>query len=184
MNDRPDDPDIPLAPFPTEIRRSPFPPLDGETAPYLDAPEPAPLETSPSSAEIPGEPASAGPALSDAVSDNPLVTLGRFAFPPAADPDEEGLAARDRRWTSRVIVIAAVFLLIFNIASVKNWARQQAPGWLTTTVSRLAEVWSEQMGLLGADQPREALSDAYRTASEAQWPDPTEPPAEAAGNGT
>lgn len=183
MNDRPDDPDIPLAPFPTEIRRSPFPPLDGETAPYLDAPEPAPFETSPPGSESRGEPASAGPALPDAVSGNPLVTLGRFAFPPAADPDEEGLAARDRRWTSRVIVIAAVFLLIFNIASVQNWARQQAPGWLTTTVSRLAEVWSEQMALLGADQPREAVRDAYRTASEAQWPEPTELPAEAASDG-
>ncbi len=180
MNDRPDDPDIPLAPFPTEIRRSPFPPLDGETAPYLDAPEPAPLETSPPGSEIRGEPASAGPALPGAVSDNPLVTLGRFAFPPAAAPDEEGLAARDQRWTSRVIVIAAAFLLIFNIASVQNWARQQSPGWLTTTVSRLAEVWSEQMAVLGADQPREAVRDAYRTASEAQWPEPTQPLAEAA----
>ena len=183
MNDRPGDPDIPLAPFPTEIRRSPFPPLDGETAPYLDAPEPAPLETAPSSAEIPGEPESAGHAFAGAVSDNPLVTLGRFAFPPSADPDEDGLAARDRRWTSRVIVIAAVFLLIFNIASVQNWARQQAPGWLTTTVARLAEVWSEQMALLGADQPREAVRDAYRTASEAQWPEPTQPPPEAADDG-
>jgi hypothetical protein len=111
------------------------------------------------------------------------VTLGRFAFPPSADPDEDGLAARDRRWTSRVIVIAAVFLLIFNIASVQNWARQQAPGWLTTTVARLAEVWSEQMALLGADQPREAVRDAYRTASEAQWPEPTQPPPEAADDG-
>jgi hypothetical protein len=40
MNDRPDDPDIPLAPFPTEIRRSPFPPLDGETAPTSMPPNP------------------------------------------------------------------------------------------------------------------------------------------------
>lgn len=180
MNDRPDDPEIPLAPFPTEIRPSPFPPLDGDTSPYLDAPAPALQEASPSSAPLPEKAAKAEPASHGAISDNPLVALGRFAFPPPEDPDDQGLAARDRRWTSRVIVITAVFLLIFNVASVQNWARQQAPGWVTTTVSRLAEVWSEQMELLGADRPREAIRDAYQAVSSTEWPNQSGPPAEAA----
>ena len=174
MTDRPDDPHNPLDPFPRALPASPFPPLDGETAPYLEDPH--------------GEPPTADPGVAEAAADwietadahdlptapepspaNPLLALGRFAFPPGEPPDDEGLAARDRRWTSRVIVVAGVFLLIFNIASVQNWTRQQAPGWVTTTVGRLAEVWSEQMALLGADRPREAVREGYETARDAEW---------------
>lgn len=169
MNDRPDDPDIPLAPFPTALPPSPFPPLEGETEPYLEAAEPESRPADPPSDWIQTADAHDLPTAPQTASENPLLALGRFAFPPGEPPDEEGLAARDRRWTSRVIVIAAVFLLIFNIASVQNWTRQQEPGWITTTVGRLAEVWSEQMALLGADRPRDAVRDAYERARDAEW---------------
>ena len=169
MNDRPDDPDIPLAPFPTALPPSPFPPLEGETEPYLEAAEPESRPADPPSDWIQTADAHDLPTALEPEPVNPLLALGRFAFPPGEPPDEEGLAARDRRWTSRVIVIAAVFLLIFNIASVQNWTRQQEPGWITTTVGRLAEVWSEQMALLGADRPREAVRDAYERARDAEW---------------
>ncbi len=175
MSDRPDDPDIPLAPFPTALPPSSFPPLEGGTVPYLDAPDaeaaPAdPPRTNDGGDWIATADAHDLPTASEPV--NPLLALGRFAFPPGEPPDEEGLAARDRRWTSRVIVIATVFLLIFNIASVENWTRQQEPGWVTSTVGRLAEVWSEQMALLGADRPREAVRDTYERARDAEWSSP------------
>lgn len=177
MNDRPDDPDIPLAPFPTALPPSPFPSLESETAPYLDDPEPSPSQlieapvTDVPSDWIQSADAHDLPTAPEPQPVNPLLALGRFAFPPGEPPDEEGIAARDRRWTSRVIVIAAAFLLIFNIASVQNWTRQQEPGWITTTVGRLAEVWSEQMALLGADRPRETVRDAYERARDAGWSD-------------
>jgi hypothetical protein len=174
MTDRPDDPDTPLAPFPTALPQSPFPPLDGEAAPCLEQQE---IEAPPAERVVAQESgdwietadAYDLPTAPEPVPANPLLALGRFAFPPGEPPDEEGLAARDRRWTSRVIVVATVFLLIFNIASVQNWTRQQAPGWVTTTVGRLAEVWSEQMASLGADRPREAVRDGYERAREATW---------------
>jgi hypothetical protein len=167
MSDRPDDPDTPLAPFPTTLRPSPFPPLDGETAPYLDAPEPDRDPVDPPSDWI--ETADAHDLATAPGPANPLLTLGRFAFPPGEPPDEEGLAARDRRWTSRAIVVATVFLLIFNVASVENWTRQQAPGWVTTTVGRLADVWSAQTALLGADRPRQSVRNLYEQARDAVW---------------
>lgn len=174
MTDRPDDPDPPLAPFPTALTPSPFPPLDGETAPYLEPVEAEAARAAPLTAQegadwIETADAHDLPVAPEPAPANPLLALGRFAFPPGEPPDEEGLAARDRRWTSRVIVVATVFLLIFNIASVQNWTRQQAPGWLTTTVGRLAEVWSEQMALLGADRPRDAVRNGYERAREAVW---------------
>ncbi len=171
MTDHPDDPeDIPVAPFPTARPVNPFPPLEGQAAePYLD--DPAAGDTG--DADPPSDwietadahdlPTAPEPAI------NPLLALGRFAFPPGEPPDDEGFAARDRRWTSRTIVVATVFLLIFNAVSIQNWSRQQAPGWMTTTVSRLADVWVEQIAQLGADQPRQVVRDAYHTAQEARF---------------
>ena len=167
MSDRPDDPEIPLAPFPTATPVNPFPPLEGEPAePWLEDPVADPPSDWIETANAHDLPTAPEPEL---VS-NPLVALGRFAFPPGEPPDEEGVAARDRRWTSRVIVIAAVFLLIFNAVSIQNWSRQQAPGWVTTTVHRLADVWAEQIAQLGADQPRQAVRDGYEAARDADWP--------------
>lgn len=170
MNDRPDDPEIPLEPFPTAIPANPFPPLDGEAEPYLDdpvedvGPEPA---GDPPSDWIETADAHDLPTAPEPV--NPLLALGRFAFPPGEPPDEEGVAARDRRWTSRIIVVAAVFLLIFNAVSIQNWSRQQAPGWVTTTVRRMADVWAEQIAQLGADQPRQTVRDGYEAARDSRW---------------
>jgi len=166
MNDRPDDPEIPLEPFPMAIPASPFPPLEGEVAePYLEDPAADPPSDWIEAADAHDLPTAPEPEL---VS-NPLVALGRFAFPPGSPPDEEGVAARDRRWTSRIIVVATVFLLIFNAVSIQNWSRQQAPGWVTTTVRRLADVWAEQIAQLGADQPRQALRDGYEASRDAEW---------------
>ncbi|WP_396593911.1 hypothetical protein [Brevundimonas sp. R86498] len=179
MSDRPDDPDAPLAPFPTALPVSPFPPLEGEAEPYLeDAEEPAPVDAAadpPSmAAEIEPVESAAAPVHAPLppahpAQPHPVLALGRFAFPPGEPPDDAGVAARERRWTSRVIVIATVFLLVFNGVSIQNWSRQQAPGWMTTTVRRLADVWTEQLALLGADQPREAVREAYERARDARW---------------
>jgi len=167
MNDHPDDPEIPLAPFPTALPASPFPPLEGEAAePYLDDAVEE-VRQDPPSDWIETADAHDLPTAQEPV--NPLLALGRFAFPPGEPPDEEGVAARDRRWTSRIIVLATVFLLIFNAVSIQNWSRQQAPGWVTTTVRRMADVWAEQIAQLGADQPRQTVRDGYEAARDAEW---------------
>ncbi len=175
MSDRSDDPDIPLAPFPTALPPSPFPPLEGQSAPYLEDPEPSPgrageaTTQDPPSDWIQTADAHDLPTSPDPQSLNPLLAIGRFAFPPGEPPDDEDLAARDRRWTSRAIVVATLFLLIFNVASVENWTRQQAPGWVTTTVGRLADVWGEQTAVLGADRPRQTVRNLYEQARDAVW---------------
>jgi hypothetical protein len=166
-----DDPEEPVAPFPAQPV-SPFPPLEGEAAqPYLDTPADPPsdwIETA-DAHDLPTAP-EPDPVV------NPLLALGRFAFPPGPPPDDEGVAARDRRWASRAILVATVFLLIFNAVSIQNWSRQQAPGWVTTTVHRLADVWAEQIAQLGADQPRQAVRDGYEAARDAEWAGDNPPP--------
>lgn len=145
-----DEPEQPLDPFPTAIpAASPFAHLEPE--PQADWVETADAHDLPT-------------------RENKLVALGRFAFPPAPPLDDEGVAARDRRWTSRTIVFLAAFMLIFNAASIQNWSRQQAPGWVTSTVQQLSDVWSAQLSQLGADQPRHAIRSAYDNARAARFP--------------
>jgi hypothetical protein len=138
--------------FPTAPTASPFPPLEPQG----------------------GEPFSDWNAGANAhdlpTRENRLIAIGRFAFPPEPPLDDEGVAGRDRRWTSRVIVFVTSFMLIFNAASIQNWSRQQAPGWVTATVQQLADVWATQIGLLGADQPREGVRDVYEDARDARFP--------------
>jgi len=161
MSDHPDDPsegfiDVAVAPFPSATTASPFPPMERATP------------------ETPPDPPSDWIETADAhdlpTRENALVALGRFAFPPAPAPDEEGVAARDRRWTGRTLMVTTVFLLVFNAVSIQNWARQQPPGWITATVQQLADVWADRIALLGADAPRQAVRDAYDQARDARFP--------------
>lgn len=145
-----DEPEQPLDPFPTAMpTASPFPPLEPE--PVTDWVEQADAHDLPT-------------------RESKLIALGRFAFPPAPPLDDEGVAARDRRWTSRTVLFVTLFLLIFNAASIQNWSRQQAPGWVTSTVQQLSDVWSAQLTQLGADQPRHAVRTAYDNARAARFP--------------
>lgn len=156
-----DEPEQPLDPFPIAIPvASPFPPL-----------EPEPVTDWVAQAD-----AHDLAVEHDRVRENKLIALGRFAFPPAPPLDDEGVAARDRRWTSRTVLFVTLFLLVFNAASIQNWSRQQAPGWVTSTVQQLSDVWSTQLIQLGADQPRHAVRTAYDSARAARFPG--QPPAQ------
>ncbi|WP_421731095.1 hypothetical protein [Brevundimonas sp.] len=165
MSDHPDDPhEAAVAPFPAAIGPSPFPPLDGDQAAQLTDP------ADPSSDWNQAADAHDLSFAHESQRQNRLVALSRFAFPPEPWPDDEAVAARDRRWTSRAIMVTTVFLLIFNAVSIQNWSRQQAPGWVTSTVQQLSDVWSAQIAQLGADQPRQGVREAYQAAQAQQLP--------------
>jgi len=156
MTDERDRHEIPLEPFPVYRQESPFPPLDdGLTS-------------------GPGDPLSDWNQSADAhdlpTRENRLAALGRFAFPPSPPLDDEGLAARDRRWTSRTILVSALFLLVFNAVSPLNWSRQQAPSWLQGTVQQMSEVWVGQLAVFGVDMPRQGVREAWMAARELRFP--------------
>jgi hypothetical protein len=156
-----DDPEIPLEPFPVHPAASPFPPL------AESLPEPTP-------ADPPSDWIETADAHDLAVEhkperENTLTALGRFAFPPAPPLDDEGLAARDRRWASRAILVATALLLIFHAVSPLDWARQQPPGWVPDTVEKVSGAWVQQLDQLGANGPRRDLRDLWRRAQAARF---------------
>lgn len=155
MTDERDPPEIPLEPFPVYRPESPFPPLDdglssGVSDPCSDGNQPADAHDLPT-------------------RENRLVALGRFAFPPAPPLDDEGLAARDRRWAGRTILVSAAFLLVFNAVSPLNWSRQQAPSWLQGTVQQISGVWVGQLAVFGVDMPRQGVREAWMAAREMRF---------------
>lgn len=154
MTDEPEDPQTPPEPFPAREPGSPFPPLAESVAPPPDPPS---------------DWIEAANAHDLPTRENALVALGRFAFPPAPPLDDEGVAARDRRWTSRAVGVAAVFLLVFNAVSPLNWSRQQPPGWVPDTVRQLSEVWVAQLAVFAVDQPRQGVREAWDAARRARF---------------
>ncbi|WP_332676620.1 hypothetical protein [Brevundimonas sp.] len=145
---------FPLQPFPKRQGDSPFPPLAESLPPPEDPPSDW-IETA-DAHDLP-------------TRENALAALGRFAFPPAPPLDDEGVAARDRRWTSRAIFTVAAFLMVFNAVSPLNWSRQQAPGWVQGTVEQLSEVWVAQLAVFGADMPREGLREMWADGRRARF---------------
>ncbi len=146
---------VPLMPFPTHSGESPFPPL------YESLP--------PTPADPPSDWIETADAHDLPTRDNALARLGRFAFPPAPPLDDEGVAARDRRWSSRAIGVAVLFLLVFNAVSPLNWALQQPPGWVQATVEKVSTAWTGQLALLGADEPRRGLRETWTAAQDARF---------------
>ena len=155
MTDERDPHEIPLEPFPVYRPESPFPPLDDGLS------------------SLASDPYSDGNQNADAhdlpTRGNRLAALGRFAFPPAPPLDDEGLAARDRRWTGRTILVSAAFLLVFNAVSPLNWSRQQAPSWLQGTVQQISGVWVGQLAVFGVDMPRQGVREAWMAAREMRF---------------
>jgi hypothetical protein len=155
MTDERDPPEIPLEPFPVYRPESPFPPLDDGLSSWVS------------------DPCSDGNQPADAhdlpTRENRLVALGRFAFPPAPPLDDEGLAARDRRWAGRTILVSAAVLLVFNAVSPLNWSRQQAPSWLQGTVQQISGVWVGQLAVFGVDMPRQGVREAWMAAREMRF---------------
>jgi hypothetical protein len=165
MTDERYPPEVPLEPFEPQRPVSLFPPLS-ETEAFAVR-----------------DPQSDWNAAADAhdlpTRENRLVALGRFAFPPAPPLDDEGVAARDLRWTSRTILIVTAFMLVFNAVSPLNWSRQQAPSWIQGTVQQVSEVWVNQLAVFGVDMPRQGVREAWMALRDARFagqePAPTVP---------
>lgn len=100
--------------------------------------------------------------------------IWRFTFlapweEPEVDRYEEIAAARDERWTGRIIIIAAVALAVFNSASITSWASTLPPNWGTETIRLVARVWDERLAQMGLDQPRAVVRKAYEAQKAKRW---------------
>jgi hypothetical protein len=136
----------------------PFPlpdPLPYEPAPYA----PPPFESEIAAAEPVPPPAHEPDAFERMVG----VLRGASGYDPDGDDEEtdELAAGRTRRWAGRVVLFATITLALLNVQSVRTWSETLPPGWGSETVRQLADVWDQRTALLGLDEPRKAIHDAY-----------------------
>jgi hypothetical protein len=83
--------------------------------------------------------------------------------------DDEAIAERARRWTTRTIAIAALFLLVLNALSLKVWASTLPPTWGSETLRLVAGEWFDRTSAIGLDQPRKSVHDAYEAQKQRKW---------------
>jgi len=191
MSDDHDDLDLdlgkhPLDPFPGTLHAMPptiHDPLD-DHAPaqpdYVlsyDTPRPPPL-TDPDHFAVSEE---------DYDSDNVLDRMYRWlasrvgAVTVAEDVDDQVLAERTRRWTSRTIAFATLTLLFLNAESLRSWTSTLEPSWGTETLRLVAGEWADRLKGVGLDAPRATIRETYEAQKAKTWGgQPKAPPAEPA----
>ena len=97
-------------------------------------------------------------------------------YQPETEVDDEILAERSRRWTSRAIAVAALFLVTFNTHALQSWAASLPPDWTGETLRVLSDAWSQRLAELGLDRPRSILHDIYSWPKGVGWNGAYRPP--------
>jgi hypothetical protein len=73
-------------------------------------------------------------------------------------------------WTSKIIAVAAVTLLLTNPASLKGWIAQQRPEAVPPMARAAVDGWWNITEGLGLTTPRTAIERIWRGAQAAEWP--------------
>jgi len=84
---------------------------------------------------------------------------------PEPDLDEEGGLG----WTTGVIVVATLLLLMMNAVSLRDWINEQPPGPVQARASMLADSWVALTDGIGWGQPRALLHEQWKRAEAARF---------------
>jgi hypothetical protein len=99
----------------------------------------------------------------------PRETPSPVDLPDPLIDDEGGLA-----WTSVVIAVAAVVLLITNSVSLKDWIDDLPPSPLQAEAAEVADGWLTLTRNIGVALPRDALHDQWKKAEGARFDEPSD----------
>lgn len=108
-------------------------------------------------------------------TDNVLDRLYRWvaarvgAVTVAEDVDDQVLAERTRRWTSRTIAFATLTLLFLNAESLRSWTSTLEPSWGTETLRLVAGEWADRLKGVGLDAPRATIRETYEAQKAKTW---------------
>ena len=84
---------------------------------------------------------------------------------PEPELEEAGLG-----WTFGVIMIASLFLLFTNAASLRDWIDDQPPSPLQQQAAEYADQWVATTEGFGIGLPRKAMHDQWKRAEQARFP--------------
>jgi uncharacterized protein (DUF58 family) len=84
---------------------------------------------------------------------------------PEPELDESGLG-----WAFGVILIASLFLLFANAASLRDWIDDRPPGPIQAQAAELAEQWVAITEGFGIGLPRKVMHAQWKRAEQARFP--------------
>ena len=91
-------------------------------------------------------------------------------MPSPIDLPEPELEAPGLGWTFGVILIASLFLLFANAASLRDWIDDQPPSPLQAQAAELADQWVDLTEALGIGLPRKVMHAQWKRVEEARFP--------------
>ncbi len=74
------------------------------------------------------------------------------------------------RWTSLVILVAALLLALLNAHAIRGWANQLPPGHWSARASTAADAWYDSVGGLGLNRPVAALHERWKSLKALRFP--------------
>lgn len=93
---------------------------------------------------------------------------------PDAELDRGGIG-----WTSGILAIASLFLLLTNGVSLRDWIDDQPPSPLQARASELADQWLQITTDFGVAVPRERMHAQWKRAEQARFETAADQPAAA-----
>jgi len=74
------------------------------------------------------------------------------------------------KWTSTIIGVATLVLLVFNAHTLRGWAYELAPTETTAKVVTLSESWYDTTARLSLNRPVESLHHWWRSVMNMRFP--------------
>ena len=74
------------------------------------------------------------------------------------------------KWTTSVIAVASVFLLVFNAHALRGWANELTPTDTSAKVVAASETWYDLTASIGLNKPVEALHHWWRGNMNLRFP--------------
>ena len=90
--------------------------------------------------------------------------------PSPIDLPEPELEESALGWAFGVILIASLFLLFTNAASLRDWIDDQPPGPAQQRAAEYADQWVDTTEGFGVGLPRKAMHDQWKRAEQARFP--------------
>jgi hypothetical protein len=84
------------------------------------------------------------------------------AQPPEAEtPAADQAAERPLRWTAGVLLVSALFLLVFNARSLSSWLAEREPTPALMQARAVAESWTAATAAAQLDRPHALIHDLW-----------------------
>jgi hypothetical protein len=86
-----------------------------------------------------------------------------YSLSPVDLPEPAAPPPHQLRWTSQVILVAALLLAVLNAHAIRGWAYQLPPGPYSARAAMAADAWYGAVGAFGLNRPVAILHERWKS---------------------